>query len=1697
MTTWALADDLSAGSTETLDVDGKTYPLPSVVEAEDGSRLLLLGEREVRVSAWESALAAGAGMLVLVDDDGVWVSGAERFAQTRVERDGSFLLESWLPWEADDLPSLTGMVLTAVATAEVKKTPGDFVSLHSHLETSLLDGWSTPKELLRAVIAAGHDALAITDHGVVIGHPDFQAECDKAGVKAVLGCLLAGQRLMTDRGAVPIESIEVGNQVLTHRGRFRPVVRTMTRRYQGDLYTLRCGHMGATELTVTDEHPVLVANNRGVRRWVRADQLQGGYRSQTKGIRAWNEYVCVPKLAAGIVQTVDAAKLMTERGLYPHDGLVQAPGASLIPLQRHREVSELVRAGATYAQVAGLFETPIGSVGRIVRNESTPITWRFPANIEIDENFAYFLGLATAEGCFSGAGRGQVSLTFNLATEKDTLAAWVSNYLLEWGVKTTRYERPDRNTVDVYFCHLPLATVLANLIGSTQPNRIVPRIIFESPFEVRQSFLQGMVDGDGKHASNGERSVKISSESLAWGLRTLLADLGFYSKVVQGENDGHAFWMISYKPNRKWSRTWDDDEYVYLPLHRVDRQERADTAVFNCEVAEDNSYVGDFALHNCEAYFTPDRSRRSTTWTETDENGVEVVRNDSAEVRAQTRHMCLWAMDQVGLENLWAISTEGQISGYYYNPRIDWDTLTRLNEGIIASSGCLGGPLSKALSAGNEEEARQLLARFLEIFPDRYYIEIHVNHLPEQMEVNRQLVRLAREYDVPMIAAVDHHYTDADEFGCHAAWMASRTNNSLAQETGMFGGGESYHYRTSDEVRAALAYLGDDVVAESMANTVTLAARCNARVEGKTRKPVYSRDPGPQWTMSEDVRKFCLDLGIDPDTMSSNAVRMDVETLVRLCWSNWQRKVVGKKAGEEVYRTRFGSQEMRLIISLELCGYYLVTSDLVRWAKGQGMLTGPGRGSGGASLVAYLCDIIEVDAVQYALPFERFLTAERDELPDFDLDFPKSTRDRIHAYASQRWGQDHVVRVGTHSRLRVKDAVNVARRVLTGTLDYEVDFSVYTRFTQIAEAYEATLSGITPKWEDLWREHAEELEPLRQAAPDVFGLAEMMVDRMKGWGKHPSGLVISTDEPLTNLPLRRDENGMPVTQFDFRQLAKLGYLKYDALFLKTLDMLQAVIDSVFARTGRRIDPYAWRDAEFEDPQVWETLREGHTLGAFQVETPAGTRLTRRVKPESIDHLAAIMALNRPGPLKSGLAEKYLRRRHGEEAVTYPDPRLEQTLGDTFGVVIYQEQIMWIACILANYSLGEADSKVRKVLGKKLVDEIGPLGEEFMARAIANDTDPQAVAELWESLKKFATYSFGRSHSYCYAILCYWAVWLKTHYPLDFQVSVLTQVSNDPTKAERIGEYIDEARWMGYGVAGPDVNESGPGFASNGLTVRFGLGAVKGVGLPTAEAIVAGQPYESYEDFVARMVTPKGSKANAGHVRALTHIGALDCLIPNRRGLELALEAEKNGDTRRCVNYNADAVTPQGLPCNFDWANEVPVKGVTAIERGRKPNKYLELKPVPKKCTAACRHYQAPPPPDPELEDSYTDAEIRDIELELLGAWVSSSPFDVIPPAELAEAARPSEIEFGPSGEYVTVGVVIEVGTAYTSAGKIYARLELRGIDGTIKMVCWEETYKAHREDMAPGTLVVVALRKDDRGCKLTALKRFAEIEPPF
>jgi DNA polymerase III subunit alpha len=1005
------------------------------------------------------------------------------------------------------------------------------------------------------------------------------------------------------------------------------------------------------------------------------------------------------------------------------------------------------------------------------------------------------------------------------------------------------------------------------------------------------------------------------------------------------------------------------------------------------------------------------------------------------------RHIILLAQSSRGLHNLWALSTDAnRPDAFYGKPRMDWELLSKYADGLICTTACLRGPLASPMRVGNHPKVTANLGRLLEIFGERLYIELGSSTTEDQVLVNKGLVELAHSYSVPLIAAVDSHYPHPDDYEAHQVWVRAGTNTTGTDtEQKLFGDQMPYHLATSAEVAARLSYLPDQVVIEALDTTVELAESCVAEFPAKAEMPMFNPEKGRVYAIER-----CCDV---------------IE-------ANWQKKCQGKPIPEAVYLERV-NMEMDMLVPKNFIDNFMITADYVRAAKEKGILVGPGRGSAAGSLVAYLLGITEVDPLEHDLPFSRFMTPGRIEPPDFDVDFPTSARPWAQHFVTERWGADHVARVGTHGRLKNKQVVRDVSRVFNNS-DNEadkIDYKDIDLICGIIDAEEATSAGLGYSWAQVMAANEEVLAPYVAKYPRLFTMCERLVGRLKSYGRHAAGLVISTIEPLDGrLPLRVGDEDQMVSEFDYESSEAMGLLKFDFLTLRTLDTLDLAVKTIEANYGTKVSFYDWHQ-EYDDPLIWTEMANGNTLGVFQFETRAMTRLARQVKPENIAQMSDIQSLVRPGPMRSGITSTYILRKDGAEAVTYADPRLEPVLEATYGAIIYQEQLMTVCRVLAGYDDVQADY-VRKILGKKKKELVDEEGKKFVAAAAERGMAVEAAQALWERMGIYAMYVFNKSHAVSYSLLSYWTAWLKVHYPAEFLTAVLATVDKDS-----VPKFAAEARRFGYQVLPPDVNLSSETFTTEGTAIRYGLGNLKGVGEKAVEVIMANRPYSSFDDFAQKMAAIPRKPCNAGAIKVLAAVGAFDTLVPSRRALESQLAQERAREDQVCIDHNPDQ-SNHGLPCNYDWDNE-PVE----LNKRGKPI----AKTIPKKCWKACRHYRPRGVTLPT--EPYTRTEVMEREMEHLGFWITYTPFDIIDKKERDQLYVAEEIETGVDGPFYNTALLITNirKTKVKATGETMAIITGTAFTSEIDVAVFPRAWATYSGVLKVNQLVLLEVRKNDKG----------------
>lgn len=853
-------------------------------------------------------------------------------------------------------------------------------------------------------------------------------------------------------------------------------------------------------------------------------------------------------------------------------------------------------------------------------------------------------------------------------------------------------------------------------------------------------------------------------------------------------------------------------------------------------------------------------------------------------------HLTLLVKNREGYKNLCRLITSSYLEGFYYKPRIDKDILREYNSGLIALSGCLKGEVAFALSEGRFEDARRAAEEFATIFSDnRFFLEIQDHGLSEQIAARKGLYELGRVLGLGLVATNDVHYLRRDESKAHDALLCIQTGKVVADEKRLRLGTDEFYLKSAEE----MSKLFEDCP-EAISNSVAVAERLNLELE-------FSKYHFPKFEPPE---------GKDLAAYLAAKAKQGMDCR----WPVIIKQTAGRRGGEREKYERRLEEELKMICRMGFAGYFLIVADFIGYAKSKGIPVGPGRGSAAGSLVAYSLGITDIDPIEHDLLFERFLNPERISMPDVDIDFCMRRRPEVIEYVSKKYG--NVSQIITFGSMKARAVVRDVGRVL-GIAYGEVD--------KIAKLIPATL-GMTLA-------QALEIEPkLKDASrqkPEVKRLLEIALV-LEGFPRHASthaaGVVIA-DEPLTDLvPLYKGSNDDVVTQFDMKSVEKIGLIKFDFLGLKTLTVIDDCIKIIESRGGLHIDIAS---ISLDDPLVYRRLSEGDTAGVFQLESSGMTDLVKKLKPNQFSDIVALVALFRPGPLGSGMVDDFINRKHGRTAIRYELPELESILKDTYGVIVYQEQVMRIANILANFTLGDADI-LRRAMGKKKPEEMAKQREKFLNGAKANKISPQKSGHIFDLMAMFAEYGFNKSHSAAYALVAYQTAFLKFHHPTEFMAALLT---NDMGNQDKVLEYIGDARLMGIKILPPDVNESTNNFTVVGDgEIRFGLAAVKNVGEAAIESIVSvrneGGQFESLFDFCERV---DSRKVNKRVIESLIKCGAFDfakaaraaMLAVLERAMELAVSRQRDRQSGQArifdlLESHSAAVLKPELPDLSEW-----------------------------------------------------------------------------------------------------------------------------------------------------------------------------------
>ncbi len=847
-----------------------------------------------------------------------------------------------------------------------------------------------------------------------------------------------------------------------------------------------------------------------------------------------------------------------------------------------------------------------------------------------------------------------------------------------------------------------------------------------------------------------------------------------------------------------------------------------------------------------ESYLTPGTARYDRTPVRWAEGG-----EDDVSARGAYTHMTLLSETTEGMHNLFRLSSRSSLEGFYHKPRADRELLAEYAQGLIATTGCPGGEVQTRLRLGQYDQAVAAAADFRDIFGrDNFYLELMSHGIDIELRVRDDLLRLGRQLDLPLLATNDLHYVEAADHTAHAALCAVGSQRTLDDPKVFKFNGDSYYLKSPAEMRKLFP---DSDFPGACDNTLAIAERCT--VEFDESSSYMPRFPVPDGETETSLFVKEVDRGLD--TRFPNGVPDEVR-------------------GRADY-------EVDVITSMRFPGYFLVVADFINWAKNNGIRVGPGRGSGAGSMVAYAMRITDLNPIEHGLLFERFLNPDRVSMPDFDVDFDERRRGDVIRYVSDKYGDDRVAQIVTYGTIKAKQAVKDAARVLG------YPFSMGDRITKVMPppvmGKDVPLGKIFDSSHERYSEGSE-FRALVQADPEV----ERVVDTALGleglkrqWGVHAAGVIMSS-EPLVDLIpiMMRTEDGAVITQFDYPTCEKLGMIKMDFLGLRNLTVLDDALLNIKANGG---EPVVLEELPLDNQPTFELLARGDTLGVFQLDGGPMRALLRSMRIDSFQDISAVLALYRPGPMGADSHNEYALRKTGRKPVTPIHPELAQPLADvldeTYGLIVYQEQVMAIAQKVAGYSLGAADL-LRRAMSKKKKSELDQQYENFSGGMTQRGYSAAAVKTLWDILLPFSDYAFNKSHTAAYGLVAYWTGYLKANYPAEYMAALLTSVGDDKDK---MAIYLAECRNRGITVLPPDVNASEKNFAPVGTDIRFGLSAIRNVGNTAVAGILAARKQKgAFVDFSDFLDKVDATVCNKKVIESLIKAGAFDSLAHPRKGL---------------------------------------------------------------------------------------------------------------------------------------------------------------------------------------------------------------------
>ncbi|HEY5684450.1 MAG TPA: DNA polymerase III subunit alpha [Acidimicrobiia bacterium] len=995
-------------------------------------------------------------------------------------------------------------------------------------------------------------------------------------------------------------------------------------------------------------------------------------------------------------------------------------------------------------------------------------------------------------------------------------------------------------------------------------------------------------------------------------------------------------------------------------------------------------------------------------------------------------HMLLYAENEVGYRNLMKLSSRSYLEGYYYKPRMDKELLAEHARGIIATSGCLGGEVAQLLAPdasreeGNQGAVRDFdaalaaAASYQDIFgKDNFFIEIQDHGIEAQRRILDDLNEIARRIGAPLLATNDAHYTHRGEYEAHDVLLCIQTGATIDEPNRFAFDGDQFYLKSAAEMRALFP---EERFPGACDNTLWIAERADVELEfGNILLPEFPVPPG----------------------------ETEATYLERLVYEGARARYgdpLGEQAEERI------RHELKVIGEMGFPAYFLIVWDLIRFARENNIRTGPGRGSAAGSIVAYCLRITDLDPIRYGMIFERFLNPGRKQMPDIDMDFDERYRADVIRYAAEKYGSDHVAQIITFSTIKGKQAIRDAARVFG--YPYSLGDRVAKMMPPAILGKEASLAQcLQPPTDDTdsaLRDQYNNAAPLREAyqgEPEVKRVvdAALGLEGLRRQDSIHAAAVVITPKPLTEIiPIQQKGEGAEVvTQYEMHGIESMGLLKMDFLGLRNLSTIERTLELIERSHGHRVDI---DNVPLDDEATFQMIRSAETIGVFQLEGSSMRSLIRALEPETFEHIIAVNALFRPGPMGMNMHYEFADRKNGRKPVEYPHPATEPFLESTYGIITYQEQVMQVARDMAGYSMAEADN-LRKAMGKKIKSVMAAEKEKFVAGCVAQGHPEQLGDDLWDAIEPFAGYGFNLSHSACYAYVAFQTAYLKAHYPAEYMAALLTATKRDK---DRTAVYLNECRRMGVEVLVPDVNESDVDFTVTETKVRFGLSAVRNVGEGVVERIIAARadaPFADFPDFCERVDLDVLNKRT---IESLTKAGAFDSLGYARKALafrfedivDAIVERRRNEEIGQFSLFGTEATETHGV------SYEIP-------------------------------------------DDEWSQKTKLAFEKEMLGLYVSDHPLlGVVSSLRSAGATSIPALWDSADGTSVTVGGLVGgITRRYTKKGDPMVFFQLEDLEGSVEVVCFPKTVAEHGPRINEDAIVVVSGRLDHRGDDVKIIAR--------